>query len=248
MHVFGKEYFFGGGFGIASMSPEHVTEQFGISVHSVVSMGQTDKTFAEFATYLGEINPRYTGNKYHLLQHNCNNFSDEIVRWLRGDGVGIPEHITELPNLVMQSPLAQAILLPALEGMHELMNTVPVSKELSLDDLVTRYGHSSVEFFRNKAEANSDDLVTFHHIMVNAGAPPKDTDLEHHKVTHILDLTGAQGWNQRNLEIFSVVPDGGEDEVEVEEFFEVATTFLQDVKQQVRVGALIRANGFRYLL
>lgn len=49
------------------------------------------------------------------MQHNCNNFSDEIAQFLCG--TGIPKYILDLPNEVLQTRLGPA--LQALVGRLE---------------------------------------------------------------------------------------------------------------------------------
>ena len=50
---------------------------------------------------------RYRGDRYSLLDHNCNNFSDEVSRFLTGQG--IPSYILELPEKVKKSPIAPVL-------------------------------------------------------------------------------------------------------------------------------------------
>ena len=38
---------------------------------------------------------------YHLLEHNCNTFSNELANFLTGNG--IPSHITSLPQDVLNT-------------------------------------------------------------------------------------------------------------------------------------------------
>lgn len=55
---------------------------------------------------------RFDGRRYSLLEHNCNNFSDYLAKFLTGKG--IPSYILELPQRVKQSPIA-ALLAPIIE-------------------------------------------------------------------------------------------------------------------------------------
>jgi len=43
----------------------------------------------------------YRGDKYHLFNHNCNTFSNEVANFLTGRN--IPPHITNLPQEVLQT-------------------------------------------------------------------------------------------------------------------------------------------------
>ena len=40
-------------------------------------MGETEIPKEVFEEYLGEISHKYTQEKYHVIDHNCNNFTDE---------------------------------------------------------------------------------------------------------------------------------------------------------------------------
>ena len=107
--MYGKEFFFGGG--IQEEHPAAVVVRYQLDRHSVYELGTTTKSEQAFRQYLREIQPRYTAATYNLLRHNCNNFSDEVVGWLTDNQVRIPEHIRELPNVVLSSPMAQALLV-----------------------------------------------------------------------------------------------------------------------------------------
>lgn len=50
----------------------------------------------------------FSGRTYHLLNHNCNNFSNEVAQFLCG--VSIPKYILDLPNEVLNSSLSSGLL------------------------------------------------------------------------------------------------------------------------------------------
>ncbi|KAI5072735.1 hypothetical protein GOP47_0012841 [Adiantum capillus-veneris] len=105
--VFGYEYYFGGGI---ESCPQGRTP-YGIPVN-VVELGFTEVPKDVFDEYLQEISPRYTVQTYNLLQHNCNNFSEEVSQFLCG--VGIPEFILKLPEEAINSPIG-ALILPMIQ-------------------------------------------------------------------------------------------------------------------------------------
>ena len=43
----------------------------------------------------------FSSEKYHLLDHNCNHFTDELAMFLTGSG--IPAHIKDLPQELMNT-------------------------------------------------------------------------------------------------------------------------------------------------
>ena len=74
--------------------------------------------------YLIELGAsKYSARNYHLLNNNCNNFSDDVAQFLTGNG--IPGHITGLPSEVLNTPLG-AMLAPALNQMETQVRTQPL--------------------------------------------------------------------------------------------------------------------------
>ncbi len=107
--VFGREWFFGGG-GVESCAPGGT--MLGQPLQKI-EQGYTQLTLDQFMTYLHGLKAdRYQGSRYSLLDHNCNNFSDEVSRHLTGKS--IPQHILDLPEKVKKSPVAP-ILAPLIE-------------------------------------------------------------------------------------------------------------------------------------
>jgi len=106
---FGKEYYFGAG--IMSCIP-------GQSGHGspvqVFDMGETQIPQDVFEEYLDSLRLHWTAEKYHLLDNNCNNFSNELSQFLTGQG--IPDWVTGLPAEFMQTPLGRQ-LRPAIDAM-----------------------------------------------------------------------------------------------------------------------------------
>ncbi|OWY98525.1 Peptidase [Phytophthora megakarya] len=119
--VFGKEYFFGGG-GIQAMAPELVVQRYGMQPMRTVTLGTTSLSQQQFEQFLRENNARFTDATYDLLRHNCNNFSDEVAKFLVGSG--IPQYILDLPNEALNSPFG-AMLRPMLENMNNQMHAAP---------------------------------------------------------------------------------------------------------------------------
>lgn len=100
--VYGNEYYFGGGIQHAPAG----STPYGTPIR-VVELGVTHVPKDVFEMYLQEISPRYTAETYSLLNHNCNNFSNEVAQFLVG--ATVPDYILELPNEVMGSPMGALI-------------------------------------------------------------------------------------------------------------------------------------------
>jgi thiol-disulfide isomerase/thioredoxin len=58
--------------------------------------------------FLNDIAPRFAPEKYNLFTNNCNNFSNECATFLTG--TGIPNHIVNLPNEVLATPMGRQLL------------------------------------------------------------------------------------------------------------------------------------------
>ena len=60
-------------------------------------------TEAQLKAYLENLGrDSFAGHRYNLLQHNCNNFTDVVCKYLTGQG--LPQHILDLPQNFMNSP------------------------------------------------------------------------------------------------------------------------------------------------
>ncbi|XP_022122049.2 uncharacterized protein LOC110997957 isoform X3 [Pieris rapae] len=86
--VYEREYFFGGQ-GISSCPPGSTSLR---APHQVTTLGNTFVPFPVFNQYIeGLATSTYAGSTYHLIDHNCNHFSDEIAQFLCG--ARVPKHI-----------------------------------------------------------------------------------------------------------------------------------------------------------
>ncbi|KAJ3158355.1 hypothetical protein HDU86_002820 [Geranomyces michiganensis] len=107
--VYGTEYYFGQGIMESRPGQTH----HGVPLE-VIPMGNTEIPREVFLEYLQELKKVWTADKYHLLDNNCNTFSNELCNFLVGKD--IPPHITGLPAEFLNTPFGQS-LRPMLEGM-----------------------------------------------------------------------------------------------------------------------------------
>jgi len=115
--VYGNEYFYGG-HGIACCVPG--TTQLGQPLKKE-NLGMTSIPQNVFEEYLlGNSNSKFHGASYNLLHNNCNNFSDEVAKFLTGNG--IDENIVNLPQKVLSSPMGP-LIRPHLEKMSNVAPT-----------------------------------------------------------------------------------------------------------------------------
>ena len=97
--IFGFEYYFGGG--IQCTPYGAFTAQNNLPPQQLLHLGNTTKTRSELESYLRTIRHLYSMQTYDLINNNCNNFSDAVVKFLTsdsGNAIGIPSYIVDLPR------------------------------------------------------------------------------------------------------------------------------------------------------
>lgn len=109
--VFGKEYYFDGGIGITA-DPNPGRTRFGQPYRTEV-LGQTRKRHEDFFVWTQQQRSAGFGpNDYHLLNNNCNSFSDAACMFLLGRH--IPQDVLEMIPTLLSTPMGQ-MLRPMLE-------------------------------------------------------------------------------------------------------------------------------------
>ncbi|EPQ54651.1 DUF862-domain-containing protein [Gloeophyllum trabeum ATCC 11539] len=108
--VYGKEIFYGQGISITEPGKSHHGRPL-----QVVDMGETAIDEATFEEYLSEMREHYTADKYHLLDFNCNSFTNDVVGFLTGGS--IPSWIKDLPSDFLSTPFGAA-LRPTIDNMY----------------------------------------------------------------------------------------------------------------------------------
>jgi hypothetical protein len=97
---FGKEFFYSGG--IQSLPPDSFGKMY-LPPCQVLTLGTTEIPAEVFDEFLAGIAEDFTADKYNLMRHNCNHFTEECSTFLLG--VSIPAFIRELPDKVMATPM-----------------------------------------------------------------------------------------------------------------------------------------------
>ncbi|KII86619.1 hypothetical protein PLICRDRAFT_113667 [Plicaturopsis crispa FD-325 SS-3] len=108
--VFGKEVFYGQGISITQPGKSHHGAPL-----QVVDMGETALDEETFDEYLNEMREHYTADKYHLLDFNCNSFTNDCIGFLTGGS--IPPFIKDLPADFLSTPFGAA-LRPTIDNMY----------------------------------------------------------------------------------------------------------------------------------
>jgi thiol-disulfide isomerase/thioredoxin len=125
--VYGKEYCFGQG--IQVFNPQQTP--YGVPVERI-SMGTTQIPKLVFLEYIETLKTIWTADKYHLLDNNCNSFTDEVCQFLVGSG--IPKHITGLPTEFLNTPFGQQIR-PMIENMFGTSRHSPAVSMNNISDI-----------------------------------------------------------------------------------------------------------------
>ncbi|KAJ8474075.1 hypothetical protein ONZ51_g7460 [Trametes cubensis] len=107
--VFGKEIFYGQGICITQPGMSHHGKPL-----QIVDMGETSIDEETFNEYIEEMRSHYTADKYHLLDFNCNSFTNDCVGFLTGGS--IPSWIKDLPSDFLSTPFGAA-LRPTIDAM-----------------------------------------------------------------------------------------------------------------------------------
>ncbi|UJR31185.1 hypothetical protein I4U23_018692 [Adineta vaga] len=109
--VHGREYLFGSS-GVSYTAPEEIHRQGLAPKPKAKNLGHTKKSPAEIQTWIREkSSSSFRGDRYELLDWNCNNFSDEFTKFLLDSSTSlIPEEILELPRFVKTTPLGRMLL------------------------------------------------------------------------------------------------------------------------------------------
>ncbi|KAA8498807.1 Desumoylating isopeptidase 1 [Porphyridium purpureum] len=122
VEVFGREFYFGGGIcaDLPSCTP------YGAPVQTI-EMGITQKRADEFQMFLHSVQSTFSMETYHILDNNCNNFSDACCRFLLGKS--IPQYILDLPNEAMNSPMG-SMLRPMIENMSNQVRNASLGHQI----------------------------------------------------------------------------------------------------------------------
>lgn len=132
--VFGKEYWYGGK--VLSSCPGQTP--FPPGPVRTTHLGSTLRTCEEFEDFLRfELAPRYTRERYDVLWHNCNHFSDEAAAFLI-QGAHLPDEARRQPEAVLSAPLLQT-LRPYLNVWLGGFEATEGGGDHEIDDLMTEW-------------------------------------------------------------------------------------------------------------
>ncbi|KAI8951329.1 PUL domain-containing protein [Xylaria longipes] len=107
----GIEYVYDGGINAIKPGTSHLGRPL-----ERIHLGNTELPLEVIVEYLDSLREIYTPQAYDLFRHNCNNFSNDFSTFMVGKG--IPEHIANMPQAVLDSPFGR-MLQPQLAQMVE---------------------------------------------------------------------------------------------------------------------------------
>ncbi|KAJ7212262.1 PPPDE putative peptidase domain-containing protein [Mycena pura] len=124
--VFGKEFFYGHGVNVTLPGKSHHGQPL-----QILDLGTTSIDQATWEEYLEDMRNHYTADKYHLLDFNCNSFTNDCAGFLTGGSIpsfvkGAPQQPellfrlqqkTDLPTDFLSTPFG-ASLRPTIDAMY----------------------------------------------------------------------------------------------------------------------------------
>lgn len=103
--AWGREIYFGQGIRIATPGSTH----FG-APHTIHSLGMTSVDWDMFEDILNDMRPRFRAEDYHMLEHNCNDFTREAAQILTGADTPAYLATTAQTAALTQSPVGRTLL------------------------------------------------------------------------------------------------------------------------------------------
>jgi deubiquitinase DESI2 len=131
VEVYGKEFGFGGhpfAFSGLFEKPPKDTEELGANFHykETILVGYTDFNESDVEDIMQELSQEWHGNKYHLVNKNCNHFATALAKVLCGQEV--PSWINRVANMSSRVPFLQRWL------PQEWLT--PVALDMSIEDMI----------------------------------------------------------------------------------------------------------------
>ncbi|KHO00346.1 thioredoxin [Metarhizium album ARSEF 1941] len=107
----GREYVYDGGIVAITPGSSHLGQPL-----DKIHLGTTNLPLDIIEEYLDSLRTIFTVESYDLFRHNCNNFSDSFANFLVGKG--IPGHIVNMPQAVLDSPMGRMLVPQLTQGVN----------------------------------------------------------------------------------------------------------------------------------
>lgn len=117
------EIFFGQGIMTCSPGQSHHGKPL-----KILDLGSTMIDPQTLMEYIDGLRQTWSAETYHLLEKNCNHFSNELVGFL--NGASVPDYILNLPQEFLSTPMG-ASMRPMIDQMFRGSNTTPLAPQPS---------------------------------------------------------------------------------------------------------------------
>lgn len=150
------------------------------------NLGSTNIDMENLTAYLRTLGQsEFHGGRYDLFKHNCNNFSSYLTKFLGVEN--IPQHILDLPDKVMSSPMA-AMLRPILE-------------QATPDGQGTSFSQNSSPPTSSNSASNAPNPSIPRHF------PPKEYSVINPSIDLDKVMAKLMDFNEKNSEKFNISGD-----------------------------------------
>jgi len=151
-------------------------------------LGKTNVNMENLTAYITNLGlSEFHGSRYDLFKHNCNNFSSYLTKFLGVDD--IPQHILDLPNKVMSSPIA-AMLRPILE-------------QATPDGQGTTFSSNT----SSTSTGSSTNASTTPNMRIPSHFPPKEYSIINPSIDLDKVMAKLMDFNEKNREQFNISGD-----------------------------------------
>ncbi|CAN6279412.1 unnamed protein product, partial [Urochloa humidicola] len=154
-----NDYLYWFGFGVFHSGIE------GFVYRRTVWLGTTDMSPEEFRSFIEKLAGKYHGNTYHLINKNCNHFTDDVCQSLTGKP--IPSWVNRLARVgsVFDCLLPESVQVSPV-------GRVPTLRQSSDDDLYSIHS-PIIEDSDNDEDETKHLLPTPSNDMHSVDVPPK---------------------------------------------------------------------------
>ncbi|KAA1096329.1 hypothetical protein PGT21_013036 [Puccinia graminis f. sp. tritici] len=142
------EIFFGQGITTCAPGQSHHGKPL-----KIIDLGSTMIDPQTLMEYIDGLRQTWTADVYHLLEKNCNNFSNELVGFL--NGASVPDYILNLPQEFLATPLG-ASMRPMIEQMFRGSNPAPLAPQLSTTSSAPNPAHLLADVASSAYSAPTD--------------------------------------------------------------------------------------------
>lgn len=147
--VHGQEIYFGQGIAFATPGRTHHGQP-----KKIIDLGMTTITKPALLAHVESLRSSWTANSYHLLERNCNHFSNTLVKYLNGGS--IPREILHQPQDLMATEFGRG-MRPMIDNMFRGAGGNGIEADQAVEAIVDRAVPTLVtsprQFFRSLCSA-----------------------------------------------------------------------------------------------